>query len=181
MERVLTEEEWAHELRTFDLTAFRLEVQPTYAVPGEAQTVERFLAGEPEPPTEAPWLRAWFEQVAALVAGGKRIKRVRVHDDPPTPYQRWVRWIDRWNTAAGEEIRYLDRTRAHEIGLLPAAGTVDWWLMDEDRLVVMRFDDQGRRVESRLVRDPARVAQACAWRDLAVHHSTSGEARRDDA
>jgi hypothetical protein len=109
------------------------------------------------------------------------MERVRVHDDPPTPYQQWERWVGSWNIRAGETLRYMTRARAHEVGLLPAAGDVDWWLLDSNRLIAMRFDTQGRRVATELVRDPATVVQACAWRDLAVHHSTRDDARGEAA
>lgn len=168
---MLTDAEWAEQLRMFDRTAFRFECQPVYAEAEEADTVRRFLAGNPQPPTEVPELRVWFEQVAGLVAGGRRIERVRVHDEPPTPYQRWLQWIDQWNTEAGEVIRYMTRARAHAAGLGPALTNIDWWLMDDQRLILMRFDTNGRRVENELVTDPERVAQGCTWWDLAVHHA----------
>lgn len=179
MARTLTQAERDELLRSFDHAAFRLELQPTYALPYEQDTLAKFLAGDPEPPDAAPGLRAWFEQVAGLAAEGKRIERVRVHDDPPTPYQRWARWTDSWSARAGETIRYMTRPRAHEVGLLPDSGPADWWLLDSRRLVVMRFDDEGRRVEMTLAVDPAIVVQACAWRDLAIRHSTVGGS--DDA
>ena len=169
--------EFAELLRTFEHTAFRLELQPAYREEDESDAVPRFLAGTPDPPTESPGLRAWFAQVAEQTRQGKRIARVRVHEDPPTDYQRWERWIDPWNLEAGEAIRYLTRQRAHEIGLLPAAGDQDWWLLDSRRLIVMRFDDIGNRVHDELVTDPAIVVQACAWRDLAVHHGALRETR----
>lgn len=177
MGRRLTEAEWAEQLRSFDHTAFRLEVQPTYAEAEETSTVKRFLAGDPQDPTEVPELQAWFDQVDALIQQGKRIERVRVHDNPPTPYQQWVRWIGTWNAKAGELIRYMTRAQARDVGLMPADGKVDWWLLDSSRLVVMRFDDDGHRIENELVTDPAEVVQACAWRDLAVHHSTLDHVR----
>ncbi|GIG62281.1 hypothetical protein Lfu02_66530 [Longispora fulva] len=136
----------------------------------------RFLAGDPQPPTEVPELADWFTQVAKLTGQGKRIERVRVHEDPPTDYQRWERWIGTWNTGAGETIRYLTRRRAHEVGLLPAAGNFDWWLLDSHRLIVMRFDDTGHRLSNELITDPANLVQALAWRDLAVRHSTPDDA-----
>jgi hypothetical protein len=68
-------------------------------------------------------------------------------------------------------MRYLTRQRAHEIGLLPAAGNTDWWLLDSSRLIAMHFDDEGHRIKNELITDPAVVIQACMWRDLAVHHS----------
>lgn len=177
MGTALAAAEFARLLSTFESTAFRLELQPAYSEPSEHATVARFLAGEPEPPTEVAGLQAWFEQIRRLAAEGRRVERVRVHEDPPTDYQRWERWIGAWNVEAGETIRYMTRARAYEVGLLPAAGTEDWWLLDENKLVVMRFDDQGNRIHNELVTDPARVLQACEWRDLAVHHSAPDEDR----
>lgn len=172
MGTALNDQEFGEALRVFEHTAFRLELQPAYSEPDEHATVAKFLAGEPEPPTEILGLQAWFDQVAGQVRQGKRIERVRVHDEPPTDYQRWERWIGAWNTSAGEVIRYMTRERAREVGLLPAAGDVDWWLLDSNRLIVMRFDAAGHRLTNELVTDPQRVVRACAWRDLAVHYST---------
>lgn len=170
----ITDVEFDQLLRTFDHTAFRLELQPTYLEPSEQDTVARFVAGRAQDPTEVPELRSWFEQVERLTREGRTIERVRVHEDPPTPYQRWERWIGKWNIAAGETIRYMTRTHAHEIGLLPAAEATDWWLLDSDRLITMTFDAEGRRTRNELVTDPSTITQACAWRDLAVRHSVEG-------
>lgn len=173
----VTDAEFAALLNGFKHTAFRLELQRAYAEPDEHDTVARFLAGEPQPPTEVPGLRAWFAQVAEQTRQGKRIERVRVHTDPPTDYQQWERWIGAWNSQAGETIRYMTWERAHQVGLLPAVGTTDWWLLDSVRLLVMTFDNQGRRINNELVTDPYRVVQACAWRDLAIHYSAPDEYR----
>lgn len=174
----ITDNEFGLLLRTFDRTAFRLELQPAYLEADEQATVARFAAGQPQPPTEVPYLRAWFDQVRALAGEGKTIERVRVHDDPPTTYQQWERWIGRWNVDAGETMRYLTRDQAHKIGLLPAAGVTDWWLLDETRLIVMTFDDQGHRIDTRIQTNPDTITQACAWRDLAVRHSVPEEPGR---
>lgn len=167
----ITDTEFGELLRTFERTAFRLELQPTYMETDELDTVARFAAGQPQPPTEVPYLKAWFDQVRRLTGEGKTIDRVRVHEDPPTSYQRWERWIGSWNTAAGETIRYMTRAHAHEIGLLPAAGTTDWWLLDNERLIVMTFDDDGRRIHNAFITGPTTIAQAGTWRDLAVRYS----------
>lgn len=177
MGRILSEDESAEQLRSFEHTAFRLEQQRAYIEPVESDMFSRFLAGDLTPPTDTPAAREWFAQVAAHVADGKRIERVRVQDEPPTPYQRWQLWFDRWNKEAGESIRYMSRQRAHEVGLLPAAGDEDWWLFDSCRLMVMRYEGEGHLLEIELLSDPERVVQACAWRDLAVHHSASEVAR----
>jgi hypothetical protein len=175
--RILTEDEWPEQLRSFEHTAFRLEQQRGYSVPLEKELFSRFLAGDLTPPTDSPAIREWFAMVGAQVAQGKRMERVRVQDDPPTPYQRWQRWFDRWNAEAGESIRYMTRQQAHEVNLLPAAGDEDWWLLDSCRLMVMRFDEEGHLLETVLSTDPERVVCACAWRDLAVHHSVPRAAR----
>lgn len=179
-------EEFAAQLRDFCYTAFRLELQRQYREQGEPEAVEKFLSGRPEPAPANPGLRAWYAQVAQQTSEGRRVERVRVHDVPPTDYQRWERWIDTWNVEAGETIHYVPRDRAHQIGLLPGAGglmpatedrAVDWWLLDSNRLVIMRFDEVGNRTHNELVADPAIVVKACAWRDLAVHHSARSELR----
>lgn len=164
-------QEFGDTLRGITRSAFRLELQAAYDEPSETETVRRFLAGDPQPPTELPGFVEWFAQIRAQVAAGATIARVRVHDEPPTGYQRWERWIGRWNAEAGERIAYLTRQKARDIGLLPAAGDTDWWLIDDDRLIVMKFDPQHRRISTQLVTDPAAVAQARDWRDLAVQHA----------
>jgi hypothetical protein len=175
--RELTNAEFGEVLHDFDHTAFRLELQDSYLEPEEAGLFAAFLRGEPEPPTTSPELRSWYDRVEGHVRQGKRIERVRIQQDPPTDYQRFERWLDHWNRQAGETMRYLTRRQAHEIGLLPAAGTTDWWLLDSSRLIAMRFDDEGHRIKNELITDPEVVIEACMWRDLAVHHSVRASAQ----
>lgn len=168
--------EFAAQLRSFRRTAFRLELQPSYAQPYEAASIAAFDAAQPQDPLQVREFAAWFEQVRALTREGRRMARVRVHEDPPTAYQRWERWLDsQLNTPAGEDIRYLTRPRAHEIGLLPAAGDVDWWLLDDERLITMTYDGD-RRCSYALELDPEYLARARVWRDLAVRHGVSDAA-----
>jgi hypothetical protein len=177
MSRRLTDAEFGELLATFERSALRLELQRQYSEPTERETVAKFLAGSPEPPTAVEDLRSWFDQIARLTRTGKRIERVRVHDNPPSDYQRWERWIGSWNIRAGETLRYMTRERAHEVGLLPAAGERDWWLLDDARLIVMAFDNAGHRTLNELVTDPEVVAQARTWWDLAVRYSVPDKPR----
>ncbi len=175
MTRILTEAEFLETVHACEHTAFRLELQDAYAEPNEDALFAAFLDGDPPPPTTEPQLREWYERVAEHARQGKRFERVRVQQDPPTNYQRLERWLDRWNIQAGEIMRYMTVQRAHEIGLLPAAGDTDWWLLDSSQLILMRFDDAGHRIENDLITDPEAVLQACKWRDLAVHHSVRAQ------
>jgi hypothetical protein len=166
--QLIDEAEFYRRLFNFQRTAFRFEAQRIYHEPEEHEAVVSFAAGDPRDPTELPSLKLWFERIRDLTDRGRRMTRVRIHDDPPTDSQRWERWIGTWNAAAGEQIYYLTRTQADEAGLLAFLGATDLWLLDERDLIVMSFDGEGRRVRNELVTDPNRVKQACAWRDLAV-------------
>jgi hypothetical protein len=167
----LSDDEFYTQLAGAQRSAYRVELQPSYYEPAEQATVDRFLAGDPQPPTEVASLVAWYALVSGLTGRGAAVARVRVQEDPPNPYQQWERYITPWNVAAGEDMRYLTHARAHEIGLLPAAGQHDWWLLDGARLIVMEFDSSGRRVRTELVTDRDRVEQAAAWWQLAYANS----------
>lgn len=176
MRRALSADENAAKLRSFRHTAFRLELQPRYTAAAEIELAARFRAGKAKSPEESPGLRAWFEQVRRQVDEGKRIARVRIHDEPPTDYQQMERWADPWNLDAGEQISYLTRRQAHDIELLPAAGPHDWWLLDSTELILLSFDEHGRISTRELVTDPSAVVQAAAWRDLAIHYAQPSQA-----
>lgn len=172
---LLSEAEFLEVVLSYEHTAFRLELQRSYAEPNEEPQFAAFLRGEPKQGPDDPDLRHWYERVAEHTARGARMERVRVQEDPPTDYQRFERWLDQWNLPAGEVMRYMTRERAYEIGLLPAAGDADWWLIDSAQLIVMRFDATGHRIANELVIDPETVLQACKWRDLAVHYSVRAQ------
>lgn len=154
-------------LRGFRRTAFRLETQPSYAVAAEREALDRFIAGEPQPPSAFGWWQEWLDMIRGLAQQGKTVERVRVLAEPPSTYQRWETWGDRWHTEAGERISCLPRSQALAVGL----PLEDWWLFDSTRLVLMRFDDEGGAMSHQLVTDPQVVAQHCGWRDLALRHA----------
>ncbi len=178
MWRVLSSEEFFAALCDAKQSAFRLEMQPVYIEEYEQGLVDAFLAGKFHAPTEVPELAQWFDQVAAQTRQGTRIGRVRIQETPPTSYQQLERWCDPWNVRAGESVRYITRQKAHEVGLLPAAGTYgDWWLIDDRLLVLFTHDPDGRRVQYRSTTNTAIISQAAMWRDLAIRHSEPSAAR----
>src|SRR5262249_15425047 len=124
--------------------------------------------GEPRPATEFAFYATWLAKIRAATAAGKRVERVRILDEPPTDYQQWEVWSGQFNTAAGETIRYLPRSRAAAIGL---PGDHDWWLFDGEKLAVMRFSDEGEPLGGEILTEPAVVAEHRAWWELAVAHS----------
>jgi hypothetical protein len=168
MRREITDEEFWQQLSSFERSAWRFEQQPTYDISYEEQQLADFVAGKPLPPAENPELRAWLIQVERQRSEGKSIGRVRIVDEPLTDYQRWLRWLDGWWREAGEEIRYLSRRYAVDTGLLPASSTADWWLFDDDRLMLMHFDEHGVRTGVELLESEPEVVAARRFREAAV-------------
>ena len=168
MPTTIDDEEFWRQLASFKKSAWRFEQQPTYDVGYERQQYDDFLAGHPLPPTENPELGAWMIQVKNQTSAGKTVGRVRVVDEPITDYQRWMKWMDRWNREAGETIDYLTRQRAREVGILPAAGKPDWWFFDDNLLMVMHFDERGVRVKVELVNDGPDLERARKLQELAI-------------
>jgi hypothetical protein len=170
--RIISEEEFAEELRSFRISAFRLETREHYAVTFERDAFLRFLDGSPMPPQELDWWQSWLDEMRELTRHGKTIGRVRVLSDPPSDYQRWEMWGTPWHTEAGEQIRYLPQREANAAGI-PLTG--DWWLLDEERLIIMEFTSNGEPATKTLTTDPMLIAEHCAWRDLAVRRALTAE------
>jgi hypothetical protein len=168
----ITQDEFNRLLATFERNAFRLETRDAYALGYEREDFERFLAGSPVPPPDVDWWRPWLEQIARFVAEGKQIARVRLLAEPPSDYQRWELWAAPWHAQAGEQIRYMTRSRAEQLGLLLE---YDWWLLDNERLIIIRYNELGEIAEKTLTTDPGTVARHREWRDLAVRNATSAE------
>jgi hypothetical protein len=168
----ITPEEFAEALRSFRISAFRLETQPRYIEPLEQELLASYQAGRFMAPDEVPGLAAWFDQVAARTAAGLAIARVRVQAEPPTSYQLFEQWADPWNIAAGEQIRYLPESTARRVGLFPATEGQDWWLLDDSEVIRFAHDADGRRLRYDRTAAEEQVAQAMGWRDLAMSHSS---------
>lgn len=167
MSHLISEDEFGELLRTFERSAFRLEAQPAYAIGEEREEFERFLAGSnPGSPMEIGWWREWLDEATAATRQGKRISRIRViPDSGPTDYQRWLMWADPFYEAAGVEVRYLPHYRAEQVGL-PAH---DWYLLDDERLIIMPFTPDGKPGPKELVTDL--IPKYRLWRALAVFYS----------
>src|SRR5438270_10025339 len=101
--------EFGQLFETFEHTAFRLEVRQRYAPSYEGESLQRFLAGEPD---DLPWMQDWLKMVRAATAEGRRFTRVRVVDLPLSDYNAFGLAVSARNNEAGEDIRYLARDQA---------------------------------------------------------------------
>lgn len=149
----------------FEQTAFRLETRDQYVEESEEAPLRLFLSGEPD---DYRWMAGWAARVRGMTESGARVERVRVVTEPLSDYITWSLHVARINVEAGEDIRYLERSRALDLGLPDE----DYWLFDGARAAVFRFDEQGRVSGKDLVTEPRDVAQRSTWRDLAWNAAT---------
>ncbi len=153
-------EAWSRYFRDFQTSAFRLELRPFYTMPGEADELRRFKAGEKPP---ADYHYGWLDTMAAAREAGKTVRRVRVVRRPLTDYIRYeFEWGFVYNVAAGEDIRVLDLTD----GPRPELSDHDFWLFDESTVVKLLYRPDGTQIERELVEHPDLDAYL-SWRDAA--------------
>jgi hypothetical protein len=155
--------DWYRFFDSFISTARRLEVRDAYASPEVDAVLARVLRGEDDPDYGAK-LADWTEEVIRpAVAAGKRFERVRVVRNPPTPYQRFGLRGARYNTAAGEDYRYLFSEQAAALRL----PRYDFWLFDECDLVLLYFTDDNQLPGAYVVTAPGIVRQHSKWLNTA--------------
>lgn len=142
----------------------KLEFRDRYAIDDDLFVAWR--RGDKEAVKE--YFGPWLEQVAAEVAAGRRVRRVRIVSEL-SEYQRTLLEVSDLGVDAGEELRWLPRRL---VSALPLPGN-DTFVMDD----LVMFNVHGgndEQVEIQLDRDPdlvefCRNAFESAW-DLATPH-----------
>ncbi|QKW07093.1 hypothetical protein HUT18_12470 [Streptomyces sp. NA04227] len=149
---------------TFKHTAWRLETRRGYASDRQDPDFQAFLATGSSPcdPGEP-----WFLTIKTQTDAGKRVGRVRVADRPPTTEQLFLLDYARHNAAFGEDIRYVWREGADEVGL-PAE---DFWIFDSRLVALLHFDNEDNLIGIELITEPAEVVRYAMVRDAAMHHA----------
>lgn len=154
--------------RTFERTAFHLEVQDSYHTPSEAGPFQLFLNGQHD---DLAWHQPWLDLVREASNAGRTITRARVVTVPHGDYTRWGLVIAEHNIAAGEDVRWLPRhlVAADEIS------ADDFWLFDDNRVVFTVFAPDGRFEGGAATTDPV-IVRHCqtvrdrVWRDAIPHN-----------
>jgi hypothetical protein len=117
--------------------AFHLELKDTYNVAAEDEPFGRWQRGEPD---DYAWHQDWLGFLREVSAAGVQVQRVRLVSVPHTEYTRWGLDVAHLNVEAGEDMRYLPRHLAKDIDLPDD----DYWLLDDDMLVLSVFSADGR-------------------------------------
>ncbi|MFJ2897991.1 DUF6879 family protein [Streptomyces sp. NPDC087218] len=145
-------------------SAWRLETRRRYASDEETDTYRQFLAeGRVDWDLDDPWCTGRRDQSAL----GKRFERVRILDEPPTPGQRYLLDNARRNTAVGETIRVLTRSRADELQL----SREDFWIFDSRVVALLHHDDADEMTGVELITNPVDVLRYAQVREAAWHHA----------
>lgn len=166
----LSPEEWAAQFHRVERTMLHLELRSFYAAGDEH--CRAWLAGD-DAPLDRRWPEYgdWLAMIRGHVARGVEVARARVVNDPPSDYQRWESWCAPLNAAAGETVWLLDRRTAGSIGVDPGPGGLDWWLFDDERVMLMDYDDgSGEMTRAWVSTDPVDVAAARHQWSLVLAH-----------
>jgi hypothetical protein len=139
----------------FHRTARRVEVRDSYDVAAERGQLDRYLAGEPgpDPNRSTPWLNELRRDTAA----GKRWMWVHVVRSPLSDYMRMaLEWGYPANVRAGAKVRILDLAERPR----PALVDEDFWLLDDDAVLVMHYGKRGQFLGA----EPAPAAKLSRYR-----------------
>lgn len=152
--------------------AFRLEQEQSHAgVPDPGW--DAWLAGQPLP-VRTTENDEFLKKIAAHVNAGRRVYRVIVVDRPLSDYLRYELTAFLMHVAAGEDVNVVWRDAHPEL-----AGLVeDFWMLDEQLVAIMRYDEEKRFTETLQPTEP--VEAYVVRRDLAMKYATPLEQWRDE-
>jgi hypothetical protein len=154
--------------RTFEHSAFHLEVEDAYHTPHESEPFQKFLAGERD---DFEWHRPWLDLVQKATATGRQVERIRIVTVPHVDYTRWGLTVAPLNIEAGEDIRWLPR---HIVKGAEVTAD-DFWLIDRQRVVFTVFTPDGTFSGGAETVDPAIVERCNRVRDalwpVAIPHA----------
>lgn len=139
---------------SFKRYAFRLEVLDSYSVPDHDPEFRAYLSGKPLPPDRDA---GWFDLVRSARAGGRFFRRIHIIPEILTDYLRYeIEWGYCYTAEAGEEICLLT-WREDVLSMKEVLS--DFWLFDDNQLVFMRYDDNGKLVARELLEEEEVVRQ----------------------
>ncbi|KJS53435.1 hypothetical protein VM98_25295 [Streptomyces rubellomurinus subsp. indigoferus] len=154
--------------RTSKQSAVHLEMRDGYMLDDPSfiawQEDGRLVLDDPE----SQW---WRELVRETVARGVAVRRARIVSEPMSAYTHFEYAItEQHNAAAGEQVRWLPRRQTTDLAL---PGN-DFWLFDDEVLLVNHFAGNGDWVDTETVTAPEVVkhckeAFAAVWERSVPH------------
>ncbi|MGH3985151.1 MAG: DUF6879 family protein [Pseudonocardiaceae bacterium] len=153
------------------LEAFRLEQEQSYAgVPDPGW--DAWQAGQPLP-VRTTENDEFLNKIAAHVGAGRRVYRVIIMDRPISDYLRYELTAFLMHVAAGEDVYVVWRETHSDLAEL----VEDFWMLDEQLVAIMRYDEDKRFTEVLQPMEP--IETYVARRDLAMKYASPLEQWRD--
>lgn len=161
---------WARLFHACQESAYHLEMRDNYAVAEEQADIERWRVGDWGPEQDAQSKAGWLDLMRATAERNVRLRRVRIISEPVTEYIRFEHEGTPQNLAAGEDIRWLPRTRASGLAL---PGN-DCWILDGAKVLFNHFTGDGGWIGNEVSTDQ-NVVKVCAeafesaWKPAVPH------------
>jgi hypothetical protein len=146
----------------FQRSAWRLETRPFYGP--DADEFQRYQHGLSPTAEHQQQRQRWIDRIAAATSAARTIGRVLVVTLPLTPYLRWRIETGRGHAAAGEDIRIADCAQHPALAELDS----DFWIFDDERVLLLEYDPQGAFLGSQQVTDRALIERCLRERNLAI-------------
>lgn len=101
------------------------------------------------------WLDWYLEVLRGHAAAGRRCRRARVVSEPISDYQRWTMSHANVFIEAGEDIRYVSRSRLTNVSL-PGSG--DFYVFDDALVLFLHYAGNGTNASFETTDDVQTVA-----------------------
>jgi len=132
---------------------FRLEGRPEYKVASEQEDIANWKKGELNLGANKEWQK-WMELLKSAKTRGVVTQRVRV---APTPLPDYIKFeIDSWQKYSvknGDKIFFLDKNDYQEIITAYGFNAKDFWLFDDQHLLIFNYDKSGQFAGEILIED----------------------------
>ena len=163
----VSDEEFEELLAGFGREAVHLEMRDAYGTAVELPYLARWAAGEHD---DLRWLQGWCALLGEHVEAGKSVRRARIVSEPLSEYQRWSYSIAHPMVEAGEDIRWVPRSRVSSV----AVPGNDFYLFDDRLAVFLLYAGNGLAAGKLRSADPAdiglcRSAFEAVWK-LSIPH-----------
>jgi hypothetical protein len=131
-----------------------LETRDAYGTEVESPHMAKWRRGEPD---DLAWLGWWLDMLRRHRAAGRTCRRARVVSEPLSDYQRWTLSHASVFVEAGEDIRYVGRSRLATVAL-PGSG--DFYVFDDDLVLFLHYAGSGTNTSFE-TSDDLHTVQSC--------------------